>query len=262
MTPAAVWLRPERKERSMNRQLALPRLAATVTILLAMVLFPNKGSAAEQAIQPLPPDGTAYGMRMPDWAVAYLQWLFSIPVDSSPFLAFDTMGERAGVGQRAPVWFVPAYPVPGSGIRTVTIPDGQAVLVSPAVILRTEPPGTVLEDELLDFSDQPPYLERIQVLEVSLDGALVPDIQRHRLKTPVFSISLAPGNLFEVPVTAGKEARVAAAAEGYWFLYPPLPPGKHVLSIRQEGVTPDTGEPYKSEWTYNLTVCKPNEPLQ
>ncbi len=141
----------------------------------------------------------------------------------------------------------------------MTVPEGQAVLVSPAGSVWADDPGDLTEDQLLALDSG--YLDQIMVLEVSLDGVPVAHIKPYRLKTPVFSIPLAPGNLWEAPVTAGKEARLVASASGYWFLYPPLPLGKHVLSIRQEGIDPDTREAYKSEWTYNLIVRKPNEPL-
>jgi hypothetical protein len=221
-----------------------------------------KGWAAEQEIQPLPPDGTAYGMRLSDWATAYVQWFVSIPVSASPTLGRDATGERAGVGQRTPVWFLPPYLIGSSGSRTFTIPDGQAVLVAPAFALNGDAPGVAAEAELLD-PDPTSYLEQISLLEVSLDGAKVSDIQPHRVKTPLFTIALTSENILDFPVTDGKDGRLAAAAEGYWFLYPPLPPGNHVLTIRQEGRNPfNNNQAYQTEWTFNLVVRKPNEPLE
>jgi hypothetical protein len=198
----------------MNRLSRWGRLAAIPSLSLVLALFLTRGAAAQQ-IQPLPPDATAYGLTMSDWAVAYCQWFVSIPAASSPILRLDTTGERAGVGQRTPVWFVPPYNLGTSGSRILTLPEGQALLVAPAFRLGWDAPGSSKDEEFLAIdTTSAAYLDQIKVLAVSLDGAMVADVNRYRLKTPIFSIPQAPDNLFKVPVSVGKDARLAAAAAG------------------------------------------------
>jgi hypothetical protein len=70
----------------------------------------------------------------------------------------------------------------------------------------------------------------------------------------LFTITLPPGNLADVLVTAGKEARRAAVGAGHFLLLPSLPVGKHVYTVRSASGSVN--------WTINLIVRKPNEPLQ
>jgi hypothetical protein len=250
--------RTERRT-SVNRPTSLFRLVPAALALLA--LLPVRSGLAQGTIQPLAADGTAYGMTLTDWSVAFCQWLLSIPQSTNPDFRFDKAGVRPGVGQHAPVWFVPGFEPGSSGTRTMTVPDGQSVLVAPMLTVNSVgPPGSYTDDEVRAGLDTG-FLDRIGVLEVSLDGVPIPDVKRYRLQTPIFTITLAPGNLFGVPVTAAKDGRAVAAGDGYWLLLPPLPVGTHPLVIHVEGVTTETSAPFKSEWTVNLRVQKPNEPL-
>jgi hypothetical protein len=70
----------------------------------------------------------------------------------------------------------------------------------------------------------------------------------------VFTLTLPPDNFLGISVTPGADARVAAVGGGHFFLFPPLPVGNHVYSVRAPAVNS-----YK---TINIIVQKPNAPLQ
>jgi hypothetical protein len=218
------------------------------------MLLPGRAVADE--IKPLPPDGILYGQRLADWAVAYNQWAFSLPQDVSTFAEVDTTGKRAGFGQRGPVWFVPRFGLGSNGSRTFAVPEGQAVLVSLAQNSARRQPGEVSDDELMWLLDEELAwgIQLITRLEVSMDGTPVPNLEAYRVRTPVFSIPVPPGYDTWLTVPVGADARVATAVEGYFVMFPPLPVGKHVLTLRREG-----GNAGDSHWTFNLVVQRPNE---
>jgi hypothetical protein len=227
---------------------------------LVLLLVPISGRAAEGTLQPLPPDGVHYGMTLTDWAVAWWQWNLSIPQTAHPDTRFDTSGRRAGVGQRSPVWFLPGFAPDTQGTRTIVVPEGQAILfqVSGA---NTDLPGNSTAEELLD-----PMITAVDettrdVFEVKVDGQLIPDLRRYTVKTPVFSVSLPPGNIFGLPVSDTQDGRRAAAGYGTFLLFPPPPLGQHEFSVRLAGVFPDSGAVTTTQWTFNVIIHKPNEPL-
>jgi hypothetical protein len=240
----------------------MKRLAVYLSVAAAVAAsIVSPGPVAAAGIQPLPPGEISYGMKLVDWATAWSQWLMSIPQVAQPDTRYDKTGLRGGVGQHKPVWFLPA-PTPGlSGTRTFFIPDGQAILLCPTVGINFNDPGVSTDEDLIAGALNPPVPVSIAEMEVSLDGIAVQDIKNYRVTTPVFTIVLPPGNLAGASVTVGKDHRVAAAADGYWMLFPPLPVGAHVVSLHLEGTDPD-GKAYKSDWTFNLAIQKPNEPLE
>src|SRR5262249_23963916 len=171
------------------------RLAPAVLALLVLAVQ-ARGASAQGGIQPLPPDGSLYGLKLADWAIAYTQWVMSIPKSVHPDTGFDKTGLRAGVGQRNPVWFVPRFEAGSNGTRVFTIPDGQALMVALSIV-NTGTPGAQTEEALLAPATE--VGDAITALEVNLDGAMVSDVKRFRAKTPGFTIVLPPGNILDQP---------------------------------------------------------------
>jgi hypothetical protein len=241
-----------REEWTMNPRLHPTRLLLSACAL-ALVLSPTRGRAAEAGIQPLPPDGTYYGLKMVDWAVAWLEWVQNIPQSSSPDMAFDKTGLRGGVGQHGPVWFTPGH-FNGSGTvtRSYTIPAGKAILLLVDAGEGHDVPGKLTDAQLVAAAETD-YGGGNPNVRVSLDGVEVPDPNRYLVTTPVFTNVLPVGSIFGVSVSAGKDPRIAAAGKGIWMLFPPLPVGKHVFHIDR----PDN----PSDRTFNVTIANPNEPL-
>jgi hypothetical protein len=238
------------------------RLAPVILALLVLVV-PARVGLAQEAPKPLAPDGAAYGLTLADWSVAWMEWIFSIPKASNPDFRNDETGVHFGVGQHGPVWFIPGFDPGTSGARSITIPAGKSILYSPAGGAAFNAPGAETEEQLLARAgaEGAAFLDAITVLEVSLDGVPISDVKRYRVASPVFTFTVPPGNIWGVPVTAGKEQRAVGAGVWYWLLFPALPVGRHLLVERLEGVFPEDNTRYKSEWTINLIVQKPNEPL-
>jgi hypothetical protein len=238
------------------RRLPTPALVTGITaFLLTFALVPTRIHA--DAIQPMPPDGTAYGMKLSDWAVAWVQWNLSIPKSANPGLDLDPNNHWSGVGQHAPVWFVP-FTAPGTvANRTFTLPDGQAVLLAVASGFAISAPGAETEEQQL-ADVRVDVFDHLTKLEVKLDGTPIPNLAQYRLQTPVVGVTFPPGNV--AGWTLGTDHRIIAAADGYFFLFPPLPLGKHVLEYQVAAPYPD-GKSYTTQLTLNLLVLKPNDPL-
>jgi hypothetical protein len=250
----AVYTDVHRKKQTMKQRFSVAH--ATLT-LLALTLLPATPGTAEQATQPLPPGGTYSGLTMAGWAVAMLQWGLSIPRSVNPDWSMDETGERAGIGQRAPVWFLPFVTerVPGTITRTYTVPEGHAILAVVGHSWFHAPPGKYSDAELRARGVDHEFLDAVAYGGTRrMDGVVIPNVRQYRVITPVFPVTLPTDNVLDVPVTPGKDARVAMVAAGHFLLFPPLPVGKHVFTHRS-----DSGH---VNVTYNLIVQKANVPLQ
>jgi hypothetical protein len=161
-----------------------------------------------------------------------------------------------------PVWFLPNAATFENYTRTIIVPAGGGILFSGPIAYTDRPAGKWTDEALLaDVQEVARDFLRPLMLEVSLDGAPIPDLQQYRVRTPVFSVVLPPGGFSVVPVTAGEDPLHAAAGEGYFLLLPPLPVGKHVLQSKVEGVKPGGGR-FKLTLVYNLVIREPNTPIQ
>jgi hypothetical protein len=242
----------------MNR---LNRWARPGSVVALVVAITVPSWAAGDQIQPLPPDQSVAGMTLSEWAAAFSQWSFSLPVSSSP--STDKTGLRAGVGQRDPVWFIPGLPTGSTGTRTILVPAGDAVLWIGPASFGFDAPGHSTEAKLragLANYDSS-YLGSLKNFAVTIDGASFPDLQQYRVQTPLFTVVLSPSNQFNSAVSAGQDNRVVGLADGYFALLPPLPVGRHVLHVHDEGFDPDTKKTFTDDYTVNLVVQEPNVAL-
>jgi hypothetical protein len=225
------------------------RLARVAGVLAAWALLPTAVGAAQQTSQPLSPDEKAFGLTLGEWAAAYIQWSQSIPKSVDP--AADKTGVGAGIGQHLPVWFLPGVAPGSNSSRTMIVPAGASLLIPGPFEGLFDSPGDRTEESLrAQLQDNASYLAGVN-WEMTVDGTPLPDLQRYRVQTGVFSIVLPPGNFPGIPVTAGKDQRLISLEDGYFLLLPPLPVGKHVLVQTFPG----------GGWTFTLLIQNPNEPL-
>jgi hypothetical protein len=244
----------------MNHRLRPTRLVGAVCALALFLTAPQ----VRAEIQPLAPDQTAYGLTRAQWLEAFIQWFSSIPQSSSPLPQFDTAGVRAGVGQHGPVWFLPPGPLATDGSRTVTVPEGKAILVGVLFAYAAAQPGEKTDASLLQEADLSWVLDRHTRIEASLNGVSMGDVTKYRVQTSVFNL-YPRDRIFGQPLATGKDPRLAAAADGIFLLYPPLPVGTHVITHEYEGIGGNgigqDGKPFKNVGTYTLHVQKANERL-
>jgi hypothetical protein len=191
------------------------------------------------AVEILSPDEPWAGLTRGEWDARGWQWSLSLPPD------FDASGGRCGYGQVEPVFFLP-----GSSQAEITcaVAEGTAIFVKLAGVecstVEPEPYFGRTEDELracaiaaldgdlLDF-------------QARINGHEVADLDTYQSVSPLFTITFAKGNRFEVSPAVGQS--VAAA---YSFIIAPPPPGEYEIVMS----TTYVGEPQPFVDTVNLIV--------
>lgn len=201
-------------------------LLATSSASLAQGRNPNPGI--------LSPSAVAYGKTYQEWAVAWWQWALSIPADKSPFT--DRTGQFCAEGQSGPVWFRG-----GAAANRETIchvPTGKGIFmpvynwIFGAGVYDCDPsvPGVPCDVPTLT-AGAAAATEAATVLEVSIDGVPVQNIQSYRAASPgPFSVTFPENNVLGLP--GGTYS--PQVADGYWLMLAPLSKGEHTLRVHVE----------------------------
>ena len=231
-----------------------PAVSFALGCLLAVALT-GSGLAQEAtptgALAVMPPDEPAYGASLGDWLARQFQWQISIPAPVNPVT--DPTGERCGLGQSGPVFFL--APVMGEApeaSRTCVVPAGVAVLLPlfATECSTVEPPPYFGRDEAQLRACAAAEVDAFapeDTMEVSLDGADVPNLGRFRVQTPPITVVFPPDNLYEIPPVVG-----TSLIDGYAVMFAPLSAGEHMLRFSFD--LPD-GTP--AGVTYRLFVTEP-----
>jgi hypothetical protein len=193
----------------------------------------------------LPPSAHPHGRTYEDWAAAWWQYVLSVPAAENPLL--DETGANCAVGQSGHVFFlVGILNVSGTAVRTECVVPTGVMLFFPVVntICTNEPPPFVPTEELRSCAAGP--IETATDLAVEIDGASVENLPRFRAESPVFGFTLPEGNLLGGAAGAcspdpevGACVPYLAAADGFYLMLPPLPPGEHTIHVH--GVLPAFG---------------------
>jgi hypothetical protein len=195
-----------------------------------------------------PPDSKPYNLTYGEWSAKWWQWVLLLPQDINPLL--DNTGEDCARNQSGAVWFL-AGTTGGSVVRTCTIPEGNAILfpVLNFVNIRTLPTETEQDLRVIP-KDQ---ADKATILEASVDGVSLQDLQNYRAQSPaLFNVTFPENNLFGIPPGSSE-----AVADGYWVMLQPLPAGQHTIQFRGAyvDVTGAGGAGnIVTEATYHLTI--------
>jgi len=164
-------------------------------------------------------DSDPYGVSYAEWTAKWWQWVLSLPVENNP--VNDTTGKNCAINQSGPVWFL-AGTVGGVVNRNCAIPAEKSILFP---ILNhggtlADSPTIKSEEELLSHATA--EMDIISNLEVMVDSVKLSDLQRYRVRSPVFEVVLPEKNLF-----GGTPGPTRGVSDGYWLFLEPLPKGKH-----------------------------------
>lgn len=170
-----------------------------------------------------PPDDVVAGATLGQWSAQQWQWTLSQPIGANP--GQDVTGASCATDQDGPVFFLPRnFPpcrVPANTLIFVPIVGTECSTVEPP------PFHGASEEELRSCAAAD--VDRYTNITVRIDGEEVSDIETFRRASPIFEVVLPEHNVLGVP--AG-EAEVAA--DGYYLLLAPLPPGKHQIMVHVE----------------------------
>lgn len=222
------------------------RMRAGLLVPLVLALLGSAPAAAERnnnnpGVIPnvASPLGTSYG----EWGAAWWQWAAAIPAGMNPIL--DETGEYCAVGQSDRVWFLAGTAGLTGVQRTCTVPAGK-MLFFPIINVALWPPDCVEEEDCRELVTG--IMDLVDVLEVTVDGVPLQDLEQYRADSAPFTIEVADG----LQDFGFGEPGVfqPAVSDGFWVMLAPLSPGLHEISFRG-GVT---SFPFETEVTYDLHV--------
>ena len=174
---------------------------------------------------PLPADAQVDGLRYAQLTAAWWQWALTAPVP--PYL--DPDGRFCGEGQRGSVWFLAGTAGGAPVNRRCEVPEGKYLLLP--IINMYHASRYVENGQVLPMKACTDVRERaalnndhLQSAEVLVDGARLPGVRQYRVASGCFDLH---------PETASQpgQVRTLAASDGYWLLLPPLPKGRHTISV-------------------------------
>ena len=157
-------------------------------------------------------------------------------------------------GQHGDVWFL------GGTINTEAIVDRECTAPAGTRILLAVINGecSVVEDSSLGTpaalrACAKGQMDLVTAATAKLDGRALQVVRR---QSPLFSITLPPGNVLGISDPTPNPS--PAVAEGFWVLLAPLPPGDYTLKAIGTLVVPGPGGfEFTQDVTYKLTVVPP-----
>lgn len=213
-------------------------LAACVLCIAGAAGGEPAAPAARDALAAGPVDGVA----LEEWTARWWQWAESQWI--APYR--DPDGRLCALGQSGPVWFLAGTDGTFDALRTCTIPAGVHVLV-PVINMMQSVRSRGGKAECADLrAGVAVNNDRLVSAVVLLDGRSLGDIRRHRVRT---------SGCFRL---GGHATARLAAADGYWLMLAPLPPGRHRLMVGANYGAPDA--PYgrmQQQFEYVLDVGGP-----
>ncbi len=229
----------------MRRSVAVGALFMSVVVLSLVMSAAYAGNPNPRV---LPPNSTAYGQSLGEWADDWWNWALQFPAAQCPLL--DPDGSQALNGQSGPVYFL-AGSFGGDVVRTVTIPSGKALLyplVNYVFWVPEDGPDEATVRALANAG-----IDETSVLECSVDGVPLGNLSAYRAESPPggFVLHIPPGSvLTDFGYDPGD--RYPAVSDGYWLMLPPLPVGEHVIESYAA-----LGDPpwFELHVTYYLTVA-------
>jgi len=201
-----------------------------------------------------------YGISYPEWTARFWQWFASIPDPgpSGPLHPMrDPTGERCGVSQSGPVWFLTGGLISQKTERTCLIPAGKAILV-PYINVECntgEDRSLTTKEALLDCART--GNDGVENITGSFyDGhqqMQFPSGSKYRIPSSIFNITFPDMSVFP----PAEKGTYPAASDGYWIFLKPLATGNYTLTAGATQVVPPSQNPSGKiffDFTYHLVV--------
>ena len=221
-------------------------IAAFIGLILPLT---NTFSQAQNSIDVFMTDSRPYGVAYSEWTARWWQWALSIPKDINP--VGDETGKYCTEKQEGPAWFL-AGTFGGRAERSCTIPFGKAILFAPMNVecSYAEDSNLKTESDLRVCAKSGQDL--VRAVEVTVDGMKLQNLQKYRIQSPLFNLTLPNNNVFGLPAS-----NTMAVSDGIWVFLKPLSPGNHEVHSKGTCVdftTPSTVPSFVSDVTYHLTI--------
>lgn len=186
-------------------------------LVAALVLL---GSAPPSAADPvlLPPTASVSGVSQEEWSQRWWQWAASFDRDESPVA--DRTGALCGSRQSGDVWFLAGTYGTKRTVRTCRVPRDKH-LFFPLVnyVVSRGPDGLATCESVTASAAQ--WSDGATALVLDVDGTRFRGLEQHRLR---------PRGCFDLGARTPEKLRIyPAAANGYYVMLKPLPPGRHTI---------------------------------
>jgi hypothetical protein len=185
--------------------------------------FEGEGGAPNDNPRIIPPQASAFGRTFGEWTAAWWQWAAALPASAHPL--FDSAACDAG--QSGQVWYLGGAFTGTATTRQCAVPAGKAILFPIANVecSTIEPPPFygANEDELRACAAA--FQDTATGLVATIDGQELQNLDRYRVQSPLFPISLPADNIFGLPGPVSGES----VSDGVWLLLAPLAAGIHTI---------------------------------
>ena len=183
----------------------------------------------DNKVKIFPPDG----LLTADW----WKWVIAIPSEINPLL--DETGDNCNVNQQGPVWFLVGTPgdtttgnlTTGDAERDCVIPEGKKILFpifnTFCSELNDQISGPQIEEGLRQCVEN--IINKVDILEASIDGKSITNFEKFRVQSPLFTISIPEDNAFGI--TNFTNIPQKAISDGYWVEVKVLDPGEHTIEF-------------------------------
>lgn len=194
--------------------------AVRATVAFACLLLLGTARADKTVL--LPPGEAIAGRTQAEWSVAWWQWARSFERDSSPVA--DRTGAMCGARQSGDVWFLAGTYGTRRTIRACKVPAGKHLffpLINYVVYPR---PGAVPPPNCMSVMGEAAVsTDDVAALILDIDDTRFHELALHRQATR---------QCFDLGAAAQPPQRVyPSAANGYYVMLRPLPPGRHVINF-------------------------------
>jgi hypothetical protein len=200
-------------------------------------------------------DSKPYGHPYGYWTSNWWQWLYGIPKDHNP--GYDKTGENCNQYQSGPVWYLAGVFGNGHGGSAellCTIPAGKSILF-PIIDWECSYAENGLGQDNYTTAEglracAKSGMDKVFHLSASIDGVEVKDLQKYRVLSPLYNLTLPKNNVLGV-----KSGVTQSINDGFYIFLPPLSPGKHEITFRGLNVEPQENfDFYVEDIIYHLTV--------
>jgi hypothetical protein len=202
-----------------SRAITVP---AAILLISALCLWSSAPASRAQGVEIVPPGAKFHGKTYGQWAAAFWQWAFALPLEGHPFL--DTPEYNFAAGQQGSVWYWSSSDGPIT--RTVTLPAGKALFLTIRDVETStlEDPPFFGQTETEQRANSHWWADHIINVFCVIDGVAVPNLQAYRFETPQFRFTAPTPWIFAA--TGGKGTSVG---EGYFLMLQSLSAGAHVI---------------------------------
>lgn len=196
---------------------------------VGLLLVCSVARSADPLDYVIAPDQAVAEHSQAEWGDIWWQWAFQFGHGPGPIT--DATGAWCGMKQSGPVWFLAGTYESTPVRRSCSVPQGRYIFFPVVNYMAAAPRRADLDASARCAEARQRVAQQTDPalrLVVEIDGAELEQVQRFRqLSSGCFDLT---AQIPDVPA-------VSAAANGYWVMLRPLPPGHH--TIRFGAVLPE-----------------------